>query len=130
MSENSENNIEIYKQRYETYRYLDKLFWQMFQIAIGSIAVVAAILKIGDTSFTIPIALISFLWVFIGGAMLRQRDGIRTNHVALKKAADSIGDNDIPRPKRNGISDVIAKLIVALGFIGFSISIILHWCIQ
>ena len=130
MSEKSEHTIEIYKQRYETYRYLDRLFWQMFQIAIGAIAIVAAILKIGTSDPAIPFGLISMLWIFIGGAMLRQRDGIRSNHFALKKAADAIGDTDIPKPKKNGISDVIAKLILVSGFIGFVGSLILHWCSQ
>ena len=27
--------LEIYKQRYETYRHLDRLRWQMLQIAVG-----------------------------------------------------------------------------------------------
>ena len=27
--------IEIYKQRYDTFRHLDRLRWQIFQIAIG-----------------------------------------------------------------------------------------------
>ena len=34
--------LEIYKQRYDTYRHLDKLRWQMFQIAVGSGSVVLA----------------------------------------------------------------------------------------
>ena len=34
-----QENIEIYRQRYETFRHLDKLRWQMLQIlvAIGSL---------------------------------------------------------------------------------------------
>jgi hypothetical protein len=36
-----EADLEIYKQRYETYRHLDKLRWQILQIvvAVGSAAV-------------------------------------------------------------------------------------------
>ena len=28
--------LEIYKQRYDTYRHLDRLRWQIFQIAVGA----------------------------------------------------------------------------------------------
>jgi len=128
MSENSEHNVEIYRQRYETYRYLDRLFWQMFQIAIGAIAIVAAILKIGQAEIVIPLMIIGALWVFIGGAMMKQRSGIRANYIALKKAADAIGDQNLPIPQKNGVSDVIAKVIMFLGVASFFGGLIYYWC--
>ncbi len=35
-----QNNLEIYKQRYDTFRHLDRLRWQMFQIAVGAAALI------------------------------------------------------------------------------------------
>ena len=32
----TKEELEIYKQRYETFRYLDRLRWQMLQIAVGT----------------------------------------------------------------------------------------------
>ena len=38
----TKEELEIYKQRYETYRHFDKLRWQMLQIAVGAGSVVLA----------------------------------------------------------------------------------------
>ena len=41
--------LEIYKQRYETFRHLDRLQWQMLQIAVGAASVILVVLARNDS---------------------------------------------------------------------------------
>lgn len=56
----SDLKIEVYRQRYETWRHLDKLSWQLVQflIAIGSAAAI--------TIRVIPNAIDGLFWIFMG----------------------------------------------------------------
>jgi len=89
--------LEIYKQRYETYRHLDKLRWQMLQIAvvIGSL-----VLTFGKSGSTGPdwwvLAIVGLLLLIFGFVMERIRHGISMNGRVLVKVSKLVGDVDIP----------------------------------
>ena len=42
------DELEIYKQRYETYRHLDRLRWQMVQTAVGAGSLILAFARGGS----------------------------------------------------------------------------------
>ncbi len=93
----STDRLEVYRQRYETYRHLDRIRWQMLQIAI---AVGALVVTFGGRGADGP------EWWVIGGAgwllctlavvMLRINGGITKNQQELAKAAVKTGDAGIP----------------------------------
>ena len=41
----TDENLEIYRQRYETYRHFDKLRWQMLQILVAIASATALLLR-------------------------------------------------------------------------------------
>ena len=93
----SDAKIEIYRQRYEVWRHLDKLRVQMIQIliAVGSGAAVTVRLS--------PEFAGSSFWILIGGSVFaiavvmgRVSDGIRANNKVLKEAGSAVGDIGIP----------------------------------
>ena len=88
---------EIYRQRYETYRHLDRLRWQMLQIAI---AVGALVVTFGDRGSEAPEwwVLVGSGWLIatLGVVMLRLNGGIKKNGTVLSSAAAAIGDDSIP----------------------------------
>lgn len=93
----SDGDVEIYRQRYEVWRHLDKLRVQMIQIliAIGSGAALTIRLY--------PETAGAWFWVLIGGSVLaisivmsRVSEGVRANNVVLKAAGEKIGDTGIP----------------------------------
>ncbi len=93
----SDNEIEIYRQRYETWRHLDKLRWQMVQIlvAIGSASGIA--IRVSDASLD------NWFWVIVGFSIIyiaisleRISQAIRHNAITLKNAGESIGDHGLP----------------------------------
>ena len=90
------NQIEIYKQRYETYRHLDRLRWQMLQIAVGAGSLILAFAG-GDSEPNWWIfAAVGLLLIIFGSVMLRIGHGINMNGKVLSKAASAVGDVDIP----------------------------------
>jgi len=120
------NHIEIYKQRYETFRHLDKLKWQMFQIAItiGPISLAVAE-KYNQLSW--GLLSVSIVWIILGLVMNKIQKGILRNGKTLQSAASKIGDLDIPNDnsKRKMISEWVSKLLIVFGFVGIILSICL-----
>ena len=110
--------LEIYKQRYDTYRHLDKLRWQMFQIAVGAGSVVLAFGR-GESSDPDwwVLGTIGLLLVIFGLVMERIRQGISMNGIVLEKVGKIVGDADIPPASRwwESISFWIAFGLIALG---------------
>lgn len=109
---------DVYNQRYETFRHLDKLRWQMLQLLVAVASATAFVLR--TTSgviewwffFLLGSALILLAWV-----MIRIGDGIRNNAIALKVAAEAIGDNDMPDVSNEwkSVALWIALLVLVLG---------------
>lgn len=89
--------LEIYKQRYETFRHLDKLFWQMLQIAAAATSVVLAFgnKDLNNPEWWIIIAVGAILTV-LGIAMLKIDHGKRGNGRVLNWVGNKIGDTKIP----------------------------------
>ena len=113
-----DENLEIYRQRYETYRHFDKLRWQMLQILVAVASATALLLRY--TVGTLDWWFFCFLGtslLIIGLVMIRISDGIRANNKVLKKAAEAIGDNGIPAMLNpwKSVAHWISVLVIALG---------------
>ncbi|MEE9453876.1 MAG: hypothetical protein V3V13_05770 [Paracoccaceae bacterium] len=111
-------NTEIYNQRYETFRHLDKLRWQMLQLLIAIASATALVLR--STSGEIEwwfYFLLGFTLVTLAFVMLRIGSGIRNNAVVLKAAADAIGDHGMPDVSNEwkSIAHWIAVLVMGMG---------------
>lgn len=96
----TDRKLEIYKQRYETFRHLDKLRWHMLQMALAIGAIVISFAQHDGGRFS------HFSYVFCGVAMIllsvameRIGSAIRANGEILSTCGASIGDNKIMSPK-------------------------------
>ena len=113
-----ENNIEIYRQRYETFRYFDKLRWQMIQILVAIFSATVLIIRLtGDDLqwwfyFAIGVSLVLLSWV-----MHNVNAGLKDNSIILSKAAQAIGDHGIPdvSKKSTSVSYWITKIVGIVG---------------
>ena len=117
------NHIEIYKQRYETFRHFDRLKWQMFQIAItvGPITLAVAE-KYNRLSW--GLIAVGVVWVVLGFVMKKIQKGILMNRETLRMSAEVIGDQGIPtnKHKRSMISEWVSTLLILAGFIVFPLA--------
>ena len=120
-------STDIYNQRYETFRHLDKLRWQMMQLLIAVASATALVLR--STSGEIEwwfYLLLGTALVTLAFVMLRIGSGIRNNAKALKEAAEAIGDNGMPDVANEwkSVAHWIAVLVMVLGafLIGTAIS--------
>ncbi len=120
-------SVDIYNQRYETFRHLDKLRWQMLQLLIAIASATALVLR--STSGEIEwwfYLLLGFSLVTLSFVMLRIGSGIRKNAAALKYAAEGIGDDGMPDVSNEwkSIAHWIAVLVMGLGafLIGSAVS--------
>lgn len=109
---------EVYNQRYETYRHLDKLRWQMLQILIAIASATALVLR--STSGGVEwwfYFLIGFSLLSVSFVMLRIGSGIRANSIVLKAAGEAVGDDGIPdvSNKWNSVAHWIAIAVMVLG---------------
>ncbi|MGR3290042.1 MAG: hypothetical protein ACU0C9_02435 [Paracoccaceae bacterium] len=93
----SENTAEVYRQRYETFRHLDKLRWQMLQILVAIGTATALVLRAtpGAPEWWFY-ALIGGSLVMIGWIISKINQGLRKNQLALQAAAETVGDMNIP----------------------------------
>ena len=119
------DEIEIYKQRYETYRHLDRLRWQMLQIAVGVGLLTLAFAKDGAKPNNWWVfAVVGTMLIIFGLVMLRIGHGIKMNSHALSKAAALVGDADIPLVSTwwKSVSFWIASMLIVVGvvFIGLA----------
>lgn len=116
--ENNENALEIYRQRYETFRYLDNLHWFMLQVAVGGGTIATTFLSTSEKNVIWwHYVLIGILFVAIGVSMLRIKSGARANNTILRKFARQIGDLDIPENKSllNSVSYWVTLAVIGLG---------------
>lgn len=88
--------LEIYKQRYETFRYLDRLRWQILQIAVVICALILGFGKNGTDPEPWVFVAVGVLLTIFGATMLKIRRGINMNNQVLQKAAIQVGDTEIP----------------------------------
>jgi F0F1-type ATP synthase assembly protein I len=90
--------IEIYKERYETFRHLDRLRWQSPMIALVGGSALLGLTKAEQFIYPpfwsfIIFAILCFLSAFL---IFQIRKGVRKNDEALTEAAREIGDLRIP----------------------------------
>ena len=114
----TDENIEIYRQRYETFRHFDKLRWQMLQILVAIASATALLLRY--TAGTLEwwfFCLLGTSLLIIGFVMIRIGHGIRANNKVLKKAAKAIGDKRIPTVSNpwKSVAHWISVLVMVLG---------------
>ncbi|WP_217354183.1 hypothetical protein [Ruegeria arenilitoris] len=111
-------SVDIYNQRYETFRHLDKLRWQMLQLLIAIASATALVLRstTGEIEWWFYFLLGASLMT-LSFVMLRIGSGIRKNAVELKTAADAIGDHGMPDVSNEwkSIAHWIAVLVMGLG---------------
>ncbi len=113
-----ENKIEIYRQRYETFRYFDKLRWQMIQILVAIFSATALIMRLTEGAlqwwfyFAIGISLVLLSWV-----MHKVNEGLKDNSLVLSKAAQAIGDHDIPDVSKK-LKSVSHWIVIIVGIVG------------
>ena len=109
-----QNDLEIYKQRYETYRHLDRLRWLMFAAAVG---VVALFLLFNGVRFG------SVGWLVLGGLLLslgaaKLRIGLQAAEIteALSAFAQPTQDaEETPETPRQGASFWFGRMLTAFG---------------
>ncbi len=119
------NQIEIYKQRYETYRHLDRLRWQMLQIAVGAGSLILAFAGGESEPDWWIFAAVGLLLIIFGSVMLRIGHGINMNSKVLSKAASAVGDVGIPPTSKRwkSVSFWVACVLIVLG----SVCVVSAW---
>ena len=120
------NSEIIYQQRYEVYRHLDRLRWQMMQIGItaGSIALTFGSKTVGNPEWWVWLA-VGIVLFFTGAAMMRIGSGIRANAKILCIAGKVIGDVNIPgkSPGRQSVAFWIAMTMMIAGVVSSTLAI-------
>ncbi len=122
----TDDNVEIYRQRYETFRHFDKLRWQMLQILVAVASATALLLR--SSTGTIEwwfFCLLGASLLIIGFVMIRIGHGINANASVLKKAADAIGDDGVPVTLNQwkSVAHWIAVSVMVVGAFLFGTSI-------
>ncbi|MGI9346950.1 MAG: hypothetical protein ACR2PV_03050 [Gammaproteobacteria bacterium] len=139
-NETLENARTIYRQRYETFRHLDRMRWFLYgQIAVVSSAGgVSIFLRFSNVStstplhglFAIMIVLIGVVLVLSGIAMRRVAYGLHKNSVVLQKFGEKIGDSDIPITKTSpwSIAWWIQYAAILAGGALIAFSFLMNYC--
>ena len=109
---------EIYRQRYETFRHLDRLRWQMFQIAIAAGSAIYVVDNRTGGPTRLAFLLAGIVLFILAAAMLRIGHGIKVNNTYLARAGTSLGDDGIPT-STGRVSTMIACAIAFAGAVSF-----------
>ena len=96
MGQSAPDYAEVYRQRYETFRHLDRVRWQMLQIAVGIGSVVLAFGGDARGPQWWVVGAVGALLLTCGVVMERIRGGIDKNGAVLRKVGARIGDHQIP----------------------------------
>ncbi len=118
--------LEIYKQRYDTYRHLDRLRWQIFQIAVGAGTLTLAFARGAGKPDWWVLTIVGLMLCIFGIVMLRIGHGIKKNGEVLSKFGSELGDDFIPQVNNwwKSVSQWIAVALIAIGVLCW----ILAWC--
>lgn len=93
----SEESLELYRQRYETWRHLDRLRYSTIQITVGGAGAVIAALEILQSKPAIWIWFAFAIFLFVQWKSLGKiNDAIIANGAALSEYGRQIGDDKIP----------------------------------
>lgn len=120
------NALEIYKQRYATFRHLDRLRWQLLQISVG-VGSFAFVFTTNGSASPAEWAYIGLgaMFIIFGCILEKIRKGINQNNKVLRDVAIQIGDRDIPPVSKpwQSISWWTAWFFIIVGIIFIIISI-------
>lgn len=119
----SDTALEVYKQRYETFRHLDKLRWQMLQLLVGVVSVAGLILRSEVCSMegVLPLV-VGIAFVLLALIMWRISEGLRANAAVLKRVGNAVGDVDLPELSSRWKS-VTHWLMLTIGVSGIALCI-------
>lgn len=115
---NQDTALEVYKQRYETFRHLDRLRWQLIQLAVAIFTATALVVRVttGGIEWWFTLAL-SVSLMALSGSMLKVSQGLRHNQSVLSEAAALVGDHSIPNVQ-NVWQSVFHWIALAIGVAG------------
>ena len=121
-----DQDLEIYRQRYETFRYLDALHWRMLQIAVAAGSLTAIFYK--DSNVLLDwwaLLIVGLVLTVLGTTMIRIKIGVANNNKVLAEFGRKIGDDKIPknRPSQTTISFWVAVIIIVIGFILIALAV-------
>ena len=94
--------LEIYRQKYEVYRHLDKLRWNVPTISLAAGTVLLTFSGENDSPKWWAFVVFGILLLFSSYAVFRMRKGIAKNHQTLVEFASILGDNSISELKKRG----------------------------
>ncbi|MBT4732492.1 hypothetical protein HOB87_11060 [Candidatus Woesearchaeota archaeon] len=114
------NNIdfkEVYSQRYQTYRYLDRLKWTMMQIGVTTSSVIFIVSGDNSNIGWITYFGTGFILLFTSLSMFRIMSGIIKNSKMLNIAGQNIGDSFLPvlSKDKKTISFFISSIMLVAG---------------
>lgn len=118
------NALEIYKQRYATFRHLDRLRWQLLQISVG-VGSLALAFTANSSKSPGWWALLGLMFIIFGVVMERIRKGLNKNNEVLRDVANQIGDKGIPPVSKPWQSTAcwVAWILIIVGVMCIIISI-------
>ena len=114
----TDSDIEVYRQRYETFRHLDRMRYQLLQILVALGAAIAIFFRFKSDPVEWWILMLVGAMIFlIGNAMSKVSSGLWANNDALRKIGRKVGDLDIPGPtnKYRSVSYRISFVVQSLG---------------
>ena len=120
---NSEKSLdfkEVYQQRYETYRHLDQLRWQVVQVGVATASAIFAFSEKNNSSISWwALVACGVVLLFTGVILGRIRSGIINNSIPLKLAGEQLGDTYLPNVgnKWKSVAFWIEVPIYCLGFV-------------
>jgi hypothetical protein len=124
-----ENSVDIYKERYATWRHLDQLRYKLVQL---NAAFFSALIVLGRSvlisanlhEWLLGLGLISLFNFLI---LMKINSAIQANGKILRKHGALIGDTDIPSVSGKNLSVFFAiqvfSLVAAIGFFAYSIKV-------
>lgn len=94
-------DLEVYRQRYETFRHLDKLRWQMLQIVVAVLSAAALVYRSSPDGLEGPFrALIGLALVTVAVVSWRISAGLAANGTVLREVGARVSDTAIPDQSR------------------------------
>lgn len=121
-----EKVLEIYRQRYATFRHLDRLRWQLLQtLGVGLIAFVINANGSASSASSAWWALLGCMFLIFGIVLKRIRKGLNENNEVLREVAIHKGDKGIPTDSKLWLSRAgwIAWILIIIGVTCIIISI-------
>ena len=114
-----ESDIEVYRQRYETFRHLDRMRYQLLQILVAFCSAVGIFSRLQSTSLEWWfLLLVGAMFLLIGYAMSKVSCGLWKNNGVLSEIGKKIGDTKIPplpKYKYRSASYWIYRIVQLLG---------------